>query len=286
MYENEIKSIIRGSATCNYVWMEEKPIVISSKIIAPILRQFPEKFKNMHCKVRDISSGLYHVLIVVDNIIYGMGSNCCGQLGDAPMHVPSIDDLFPLFTQELNEVGQNIRKIYCLKESSIVLFDNHKVYTCGSNRCGEIGQFYNCVTDLRSVQHFENSNIKSIWCGFEYTIYFDGFDYYWFGKISNKIKCNYTTAKYNIGRKFNLQNDGKILEMFISPEAIVYPFLNCNQQLWLQFVNVPRVLNGEFKEYCMIKFEKFKEYCKDIEYHQTILDIKVIEKEIVIVFAA
>lgn len=112
--------------------------------------------------VKSVSCRARHTLCTANKKVYTMGSGSLGQLGyDTDAEVSSLLNYIPTLYKEKCK----IQAVSAGKNHSAFLTTNGEVFTCGSNRFGQLGYFtgdvkYNAVP--RKVDLGQNADEKEI----------------------------------------------------------------------------------------------------------------------------
>jgi alpha-tubulin suppressor-like RCC1 family protein len=106
--------------------------------------------------IKDIICGDNHTIIHKTNgEIWGFGKNDSYQLNFGNIFDRYIKKPMLLMTDE------NIKKIYCGFEYTLLLKNNGDVYGCGNNYCNRFGIKTKCKCDLTLLPF---NNVKNIYC--------------------------------------------------------------------------------------------------------------------------
>uniref|UniRef100_A0A0N5BFZ1 Regulator of chromosome condensation n=1 Tax=Strongyloides papillosus TaxID=174720 RepID=A0A0N5BFZ1_STREA len=93
-------------------------------------------------KIRDISSGRLHSLILTDSGVYGMGDNAHGQCGfdnDSVNESVLKNKKIDVWGKIELDTDEEIRKILCILDTSYILTKSGKLYAFGLGEDGQVG---------------------------------------------------------------------------------------------------------------------------------------------------
>ena len=114
--------------------------------------------------VKSVYCGGYHTLILKnDNTLWGCGDNEYGQLG---LGDKTYRNTFTQITTNTN----NIKSVYCGHYHALILKNDGTLWICGWNDYGQLGLGDTVDrTTFTQITTTNISDIKSIYCGHEYT---------------------------------------------------------------------------------------------------------------------
>ncbi|KAK7604754.1 hypothetical protein V9T40_005940 [Parthenolecanium corni] len=132
----------------------------------------PQKINiGFNVKVSTIACGYFHCMILSDDgKVFSWGNNDCGQLGHSENSTVDHYNYFvtntPCQVKGIIE-GKTVIEIACGGEFSVVLLNDGKVLTWGSNEFGQLGSNSTASSSSRPVRvsALNNMNIKKIACG-------------------------------------------------------------------------------------------------------------------------
>nr|QBK90101.1 MAG: F-box and regulator of chromosome condensation repeat protein [Pithovirus LCPAC102] len=114
-----------------------------------------------------VSCGTYFTFFIYNKYLYTSGDNILGNVGLLyPVKNPIIDD---------NIVEHTVKYVSSGENHIVIIDDNNKLWSAGLNSFGQLGSgdYYNRESFKKILFIDDNIEIKSVTCGYEYTIAID-----------------------------------------------------------------------------------------------------------------